>query len=177
MSNVTGAEQGVDYEREGRLDVSLLRELLPFDDYDFYLCGPQGFMQQMYDGLRALDINDTRIHAEAFGPSSLQRSASDTPSVVELTPISSESVPVMFMASTKEARWNPGDGSLLDLAEQRDLSPPFGCRGGSCGTCRTNILQGAVTYAQPPEFQVPSGEALICCAVPAAGTEPLHLEL
>jgi hypothetical protein len=177
LSNVTGAEQGVDYEREGRLNVGLLRELLPFDDYDFYLCGPQGFMQQMYDGLRALDINDARIHAEAFGPSSLQRSGAHSPSVVELAPISSESVPVMFMASTKEARWNPGDGSLLDLAEQRDLAPPFGCRGGSCGTCRTNILQGAVTYAQPPEFPVPTGEALICCAFPAAGTEPLHLEL
>jgi ferredoxin len=81
------------------------------------------------------------------------------------------------MASTKEARWNPGDGSLLDLAEQRDLAPPFGCRGGSCGTCRTNILQGAVTYARPPEFPIPTGEALICCAFPAAGSAPLHLEL
>ncbi|MFJ3486006.1 pyridoxamine 5'-phosphate oxidase family protein [Pseudomonas sp. NPDC090202] len=177
LSHIEGAEKGVDYDYEGRLNVGLLREQLPFDDYDFYLCGPQGFMQQMYDGLRALDINDSRIHAEAFGPSSLQRTGNNSQPVVELAPVSSESVAVMFMASTKEARWNPGDGSLLDLAEQRDLAPPFGCRGGSCGTCRTNILQGAVTYAQPPEFQVPAGEALICCAFPAAGTEPLHLEL
>lgn len=177
LSNVTDAEQGVDYEHEGRLSVGLLRELLPFDDYDFYLCGPKGFMQQMYDGLRALDVNDSRIHAEAFGPSNLQRALGDNPPPVEQVPVSSEPVPVTFKASTQEARWEPGSGSLLELAEQHDLTPIFGCRNGSCGTCRTTVLQGAVTYSKPPEFQLPQGEALICCAFPAAGTEPLQLEL
>lgn len=176
LSNVDGAEAGVDYEQEGRLNLDLLRERLPFDDYDFYLCGPAGFMQQMYDGLRGLDVSDSRIHAEAFGPSSLKRSGSLQAEVV-LAPVASESVPVLFMDSTKEARWNPGDGSLLELAEQRGLEPPFGCRAGSCGSCRTKVLQGAVTYAQAPEFAVADGEALICCAVPAAGTQALHLEL
>jgi len=40
------------------------------------------------------------------------------------------------------------------------------------------VLQGGVTYASPPSFAMPAGEALICCAVPAQGTgEALHLAL
>ena len=47
-------------------------------DKDFYLCGPQGFMQSMYDVLIGIGVKDEDIHAEAFGPSSLARQSSDT---------------------------------------------------------------------------------------------------
>lgn len=176
LSDITDA-QPADYDHEGRLSMDLLREHLPFDDYDFYLCGPQGFMQHLYDGLRGLNVSDTRIHAEAFGPSSLRRQVEAGAAAQALAPVSTESVPVVFMASTKEARWSPGSGSLLELAEQRDLEPAFGCRGGTCGTCRTKVLKGAVTYAHPVSFAVGQDEALICRALPAQGCGPLHLEL
>jgi ferredoxin-NADP reductase/predicted pyridoxine 5'-phosphate oxidase superfamily flavin-nucleotide-binding protein len=53
-----------------RIDIDLLREL-PKDDYDYYLCGPSGFMQSMYAALRELNVPDQRIRLESFGPSSL----------------------------------------------------------------------------------------------------------
>jgi uncharacterized protein len=71
--------------------------------------------------------------------------------------------------SGKEARWTPGGGSLLDLAESRGLTPEFSCRGGTCGTCRTRILEGQVTYLSPKTAATSAEEGLICCAVPAAG--------
>ncbi len=86
-------------------------------------------------------------------------------------------VPVLFMRSAKEARWIPGGGTLLELAEQRGPSPESSCRGGSCGTCRTRILGGSVAYTQTPTATVESDEALICCSVPAEGCTTLHLDL
>ena len=75
----------------------------------------------------------------------------------------------------------PEAGSLLDLAETRGLSHEFSCRKGHCGTCRTRILKGAVTYAKSPSYNVRDGEALICIAVPAATdagrVEAVHLDL
>lgn len=56
-----------------RLDVTRLRELLPVGDYDVYMCGPAGFMEDMYEALRKLDVPDQRIRFESFGPASLQR--------------------------------------------------------------------------------------------------------
>lgn len=178
LSDTRGAREKKDFDIAGRLDVALLRQTLPFDDYDFYLCGPPGFMQATYDGLRDLNIADGRIHAEAFGPAGLTRRKAPAQETGELslarTPATT-AVPVAFVRSGKEARWEPGAGSLLDLAEARGLNPEFGCRGGSCGTCRTRIIEGAVAYTISPDFKPAEHEALICRAVPAtqaSGGEP-----
>lgn len=165
-----GAVEGVDYEAAGRIDMALLRRILPFDDYDFYLCGPSGFMQSIHDGLRDLNVADARIHAEAFGPASLLRRTDTAPLTPRPKP-SSEAVPVAFTKSGKEARWTPESGSLLELAETRGLNPEFSCRSGSCGTCRTRILEGKVAYATPPAFETAENEALICRAAPAAADD------
>ncbi|PTR33951.1 hypothetical protein C8J98_102138 [Luteibacter sp. OK325] len=177
LGDTSGADEGTDFDVAGRLGMELLKQRLPFDDYDFFLCGPASFMQQMYDGLTALNVADARIHAEAFGSSSLKRVASKVGVPMELATAATSSVPVMFMRSAKEARWSPGTGSLLGLAEQRGLTPEYSCRGGTCGACSTKVISGQVTYPQPTELIPAAGEALICCAVPAEGSAPLHLDL
>ena len=180
LSDAEGATDGVDYEYTGRIDLALLKAGLSFDDYDFYLCGPAGFMQGLYDGLRGLNIADRRIHAEAFGPASLTRKFDDEAAARMRAP-ATKPVAIAFTASAKEARWTPDLGSLLELAESRGLQPAFSCRGGSCGSCRTRIVEGQVAYKTRPSFKVGDDEALICCAVPAApedgGGERLQLEL
>lgn len=174
-----GAHDSEASELDGRIDIPLLKALLPFDDYDFHLCGPSSFTQDLYDGLRGLNISDQRIHAESFGPSSLRRRLDLSSPVVALPSAATSAVPVLFEKSAKEARWNPQSGSLLELAESRGLSPEFSCRGGSCGTCKTRIVSGQVAYPQPPAELPESGQVLICCAIPAAadGAHMLVLDL
>ena len=167
LSDPGSAVEGVDHDVSGRIDMALLTRFLAFNDYDFYLCGPPPFTQALYDGLRKYGLGDARIHAEVFGPSSLRR----TPDVAAALPVrpalSARPVPVAFLDSLKEARWTPGSGTLLELAEARGLQPDFSCREGSCGTCRTRLVKGAVTYVREPTARVGADEVLICCAVPA----------
>jgi ferredoxin-NADP reductase/predicted pyridoxine 5'-phosphate oxidase superfamily flavin-nucleotide-binding protein len=177
LSDANGAREKEDYDTVGRVDMALLSATLPFGDYDFYLCGPGPFMQAVYDGLRDFNISNTRIHAEAFGPASLTRVADVGVPAIVLGAPSKETVPVAFTASAKEARWSPTSGSLLELAESRGLNPPFSCRAGSCGSCRTKIAEGEVTYHTAPSAEIGKDEALICCAVPAEGTTRLLLDL
>lgn len=182
LADPTDAEPRKDYEASGHIDMNLLRSLLPFDDFDFYLCGPPPFMQAMYDGLRGLNIHDTRIHAEAFGPASLQRSHDSQADLPELAPASMTETKVDFSSSGRSTIWKPDDfKTLLELAEDAGLAPEASCRGGNCGTCRTKILQGNVTYETRPSAKIAPDEALICCAIPAAAeddrTEPLVLAL
>ncbi|WP_298964278.1 pyridoxamine 5'-phosphate oxidase family protein [uncultured Methylobacterium sp.] len=169
-----GAVAGIDYDVAGRIDAALLAGLLSGGD-DVYLCGPPAFAQALHDALRGLDVGEDRIHAEAFGPSSLARtpSAGAPPRV----PAATGPVAVAFVGSGKEARWEPGAGTLLELAEARGLSPAFGCRTGTCGTCRTGLLAGAVAYGRAPAAPVAADEVLICCATPAEGSGPVHLAL
>lgn len=173
----TEAGAGEGYDLAGRIDVELLKRLLPLNDYDFYLCGPGSFTQALYDGLRKLRIPDDRIHAETFGPSTLVRDIEVSVPAPQQVPAASEAVKVLFASSGKEARWEPGSGTLLELAEARGLTPEFSCRGGSCGTCKTRLSRGQVHYLSQPAEPVGEGEVLICCAVPAQGSEPLVLEV
>jgi uncharacterized protein len=167
LSDPSDAREGSDYDASGRVDMALLTRFLPFNDYDFYLCGPPSFSQALYDGLRGYNIADSRIHAEHFGPSSFRRVADVGAAAPMRRAPSRKPVPVAFMNSLKEARWMPDGGTLLELAEARGLNPDFSCREGHCGTCRTKLLRGAITYVRDPAANVAGDEVLICCAVPA----------
>lgn len=158
------------YDTAGRIDASLLEAHLPFDDYDFYLCGPPAFMQTLYTGLRALQVNDERIHAEAFGPAALKRDQANGQTTRRRgQDPATEVTKVVFFQSASEASWTPGSGTLLELAEQHGLSPPYSCRAGSCGECRAKVIQGDVSYLFEPSYPVKESEALICCSVPSEG--------
>lgn len=163
-----GMTKGHDFEARGRVDPALLRSALSTETPNIYLCGPAPFMQSIYDSLRALGVTDEHIHAEAFGPAALRRESSSfgQPPL----PVATTAVPVRFSQSAKEVRWTPGSASLLELAEQMGLTPEFGCRAGSCGTCRTRVVEGQVSYTTQPAFHTAPHEALLCCAQPAQGT-------
>ncbi|WP_144579341.1 pyridoxamine 5'-phosphate oxidase family protein [Agrobacterium sp. DE0009] len=176
LSDTTDAEEGRDFDAAGRIDMAMLTRFLPFNDYDFYLCGPAQFTQGLYDGLRVLNIADNRIQAEAFGPSSLVRTGQSIAAVVSSVAQPSEKpVPVIFANSLKEARWTPGSGTLLELAEGRGLEPEFSCREGNCGTCRTKLVKGAVAYVKQPTAKIDADEVLLCCTVPAEQEGGLQL--
>ncbi len=154
---------GVTYDSKGRVDSGLLTALLPPGDYDFYLCGPSEFMNSLYSGLTATGVRPERIHYEAFGPGTvlkpeLPRKPSED--------WSASAVHVKFARSGVETTWSREDGTLLELAEEVGLAPPFGCRSGICGTCKTRIISGAVDYLDEPLADRGEGEILICCSVP-----------
>ena len=167
---------GVDFNGSGYITAGILKQTLPLDDYDFFLCGPPPFMQALYDTLRGLGVRDVRIFAEAFGPASLKRLPDEDALPIEPENEADEAV-VSFTTSGIEQVWNKGDATLLELAEDQGLYPDFGCRKGSCGTCLTKLKSGAVAYRTKPSAEHAPDEALICCAVPAKGSERIELEL
>ena len=71
-----------------------------------------------------------------------------------------------FALSGIEIPWSQEDGTLLELAEEAGLVPPFGCRSGICGTCKTRIVRGTVDYLVEPLAEHSRDEILLCCSVP-----------
>lgn len=159
----------------GRVNIDALRRSLPFDDYDFYLCGPEAFMRDLYDGLRAMNIADERIRFEAFGPSSLKRGPARTAADENVAREPTNGAPVTFARTGKTVSWQPQQGSLLDTAERCGIDAPFNCRSGTCGTCAARVLAGSVEYDEQPEFEVEANQALICVGHPATGGVTLDL--
>jgi ferredoxin-NADP reductase/phenylpropionate dioxygenase-like ring-hydroxylating dioxygenase large terminal subunit len=163
-----GDEIGVSHDSVGRVDIDLLQQLAPGGGCDFYLCGPSEFMNSLYHGLTGIGVRPERIHYESFGPGTvLKPDLPRKPFEERLT----DSVRVKFARSEIEATWSREDGTLLELAEEVGLAPAFGCRSGICGTCKTQILRGAVDYLDEPLADREEGEILICCSVPRAARD------
>lgn len=75
-------------------------------------------------------------------------------------------VEVVFVRSGKTCTWNPGIGSLLELAKSNNVSVPVGCRIGKCGKCLTAIKSGAVSHVRPLRNRPAIGWCLLCSSIP-----------
>ncbi|MBV8465865.1 MAG: 2Fe-2S iron-sulfur cluster binding domain-containing protein [Burkholderiales bacterium] len=160
----------------GRVDLALLKRLLPFNDYDFYLCGPGPFMRDLYEGLRGMMIPDERIRFESFGPSSVTRTTAPKDTVTDVA-----AAKVVFARSQRTLGWTLSDGSLLELAEAHGVPMQSDCRAGSCGTCAVRLVSGKVRYLQPVEAELETGQVLACSCAPQIAedgtTEPVVLDV
>ncbi len=55
-------------DQAGVVDTEVLRSWTPYQEAEFYFCGPKPFMQNVLAGLKELGVDDSRIHYEFFGP-------------------------------------------------------------------------------------------------------------
>jgi ferredoxin-NADP reductase/MOSC domain-containing protein YiiM len=125
-----------------------------------YICGPKLFKDDMKTKLRELGVSEGSIHSETF-------SSDSTPQPIL------QNGAIRFSKSKRSVKWNSEDGaslSILEIAEQAGLEPEYGCRVGSCGSCRVNLLKGSVVGGMQPD-----GSVRICCAKPAS--ESIEIEL
>jgi len=153
---------GSEYLHEGRVSVDLFREVLPSNNYDFYICGPGAFMQSITEGLKDWGVPDDKIHFETFGPSSVKKIAP----VAAPDAVNQPGYSIQFKKSGKVVNWTGASSNILELAEANGISIPSGCRAGSCGTCQVAVFSGDVAYLDKSDFQTNPGTKLTCIGTP-----------
>ncbi|WP_191603187.1 pyridoxamine 5'-phosphate oxidase family protein [Marinomonas algicola] len=163
-------KKGEQYDSFGRISADLLKQILPFDHFDFYLCGSVPFMRSLYSGLIATGVAKSNIYYEFFGEGSIEDNG------VEPTP-AAERAEIHFAKSNITAIWTPEEGTLLEFAEKQGLKPMYSCRTGNCGACSCKISAGDVSYANPTAYMPEEGKVLTCSALPAADTQIISLDL
>ena len=77
---------------------------------------------------------------------------------------------VTLMPSAKSFQVQEGE-TVLAAALRQGIHLPYGCRTGSCGTCRAHCLEGKSHYPEGAPLaltalQLDAGETLLCRAVP-----------
>ena len=159
-------KKGRDYHHEGRVTVELFKELLPSNNYEFFLCGPGAFMESITEDLRKWGVPDNWVHFEAFGPASVKRAAAPEAKVgVAFPPFGG--LDVTFAKSGRTLTWRGGGVSLLELAEEARVKIDAGCRAGNCGSCIVAIKSGKVEYIGSHGADVEEGSCLACICRPA----------
>ena len=162
-------EPGEHPDLTGRLDLAALGDV-PLDA-DFYLCGPDAFMQAVGAALAARGVPPDRVSTEAFGAVAVY--ASGIVSAGSRAPHPPDGPPgagptVTFVRSRLVVPWDDRYPSLLDLADACDVPVGFGCRTGVCHNCESGLLAGEVRYRPDPLEPPPDGRVLVCCSRPAS---------
>lgn len=161
---------GADFDFSGRITIEGLEKIGVPRDADFYLCGPQSFMDDLSAGLVAWGVPRHQVHFEIFGAQkAITPGIADAPHPPPHAPEGPEgSGPrISFARSGLSVRWDEKFPSLLDFAEACDVPVRWSCRIGVCHTCESGLIAGNVAY-QPDPLEPPAqGNLLICCSRPA----------
>jgi ferredoxin-NADP reductase len=154
---------GKDYQHQGYSSVSLLKDFLPSNNFEFFICGPPKMMESAAASLAEWGVPKNRINFEAFGAPAKKKIVS--PVLKEETKMFGK-LKVTFNRSNKTVPWDPSCESLLDFAEKKGIDISSGCRSGSCGTCLIAVKTGKVTYLGSHDAPGEEGSCLTCICKP-----------
>lgn len=164
ITDVAIAESGIVYHK-GRVDIDLLKQVLPGNNYRYFICGPEGMMTSLDADLRSWGVSGDKVHWEAFGESDVAPDFSSSASELRIT----------YGATGHSIPWR-GEKSIRAAAranKHREKKVQYACGQGKCGCCLTALKSGEVAYPgiQPAFGGLQEGYCLPCIAVPKTPIE------
>lgn len=162
---------------DGFVDADRIRAILHDTDVsEFYICGPEAFMELVEKTLASADVHQELIYVERFvspvDPDREDMSAVD-PGALDAP----DSFSLWLNGRSRTVPYTRGK-TLLECAHEAGLDPPHSCESGFCGSCMCAVKTGRVhmrTHEALSERDVARGVALMCQSVPASA-EPLELD-
>lgn len=168
----------------GRLNQSNILKLLeelPVDDLrrtEFYICGPDGLMDEARGALRILNVPTEQVHKESFATATSPETHGE---VVEEEPTSAPGHPevtVLYEGSEYKFTVEPHQ-SILEAALELDIDLPYSCQAGMCTACMGRCLSGKVHLDEEDglaESELQAGYILTCVAHPLTNDVVIEIE-
>ena len=163
------SRQNVDQCMFGRIERSMVNFIvknkykeIPFDA--FYLCGPETMIEEVKNTLLDNGIKENDIHFELF--------TSEEPGTLNEDHSGQTKVSITLDEETFSFLM-PQDKSVLDMALDHGLDPPYSCKGGICSTCIAKLKEGNVEMKKNmvlTDGELEQGFILTCQSHPTTPT-------
>jgi ring-1,2-phenylacetyl-CoA epoxidase subunit PaaE len=161
----------------GRLNRKMLLTILEklkisnTSNTEFYLCGPEGLMEEAKATLQILQVPSNQIFKESFvssGHNAINTGAGSTAEEENNTTIQDQSVTILFEGQQYVVEVTK-DKTILEAALNQDIDLPFSCQAGLCTACRGKCLSGKVHLDEREglsDAEVAQGYVLTCVGHP-----------
>jgi 3-ketosteroid 9alpha-monooxygenase subunit B len=162
---------------QGQLDAAqLAAHVRGFEEGEFYVCGPEPFMDLVEKTLTHLGVHAELVYTERFvSPVDPDRAAAERS--VEPALEAPEAFSLWLHGRSRTVPYVK-DKTLLECAHLAGLQPASSCESGFCGSCMAHVNTGSVhmrRHEALSERDLSRGVALLCQSVPAS-REPLELD-
>jgi 3-ketosteroid 9alpha-monooxygenase subunit B len=161
----------------GYLTAVEIRALLHHTDIsEFYVCGPEPFMELIETALAEAGVHEELVYIERFvSPADPDRVDVDAADVAALE--APDTFSLWLNGRSRTVSYLKGK-TLLQCAQAAGLQPAHSCESGYCGSCMAHVKTGKVhmrTHEALSGRDIARGVALLCQSVPAS-SEPLELD-
>ncbi len=159
-------------ENSGRLSKTTITKLLQdFKIIDlakahFFVCGPQGMMDEAFSALEGLKVPTINIRKESF-----YSAPSNEDSNTNVKTSSSEGnveVNIKYNKQVYKVNVAPGQ-TILEAALNQDIDLPYSCQSGMCTACMGKCKSGEVEMEDPDGLsanEIKQGFVLTCVGKP-----------
>ena len=171
---------------------------LPFqeDRTEYFLCGPQGMMDNILHALRSMDIHGSMIHKESFviekkekkkpSPASKPKVTADWDEAAlpgayqngQETVSETHEVTIHYDGETYRFAVEP-ESSILETALALDIDLPYSCQSGLCTACMGKCTSGRMKLDEEDslaEEDLKAGYVLTCVGHPLTSDVVIEIE-
>jgi ring-1,2-phenylacetyl-CoA epoxidase subunit PaaE len=166
---------------KGRLSQSLIIKMLEsfgrldFSQAEYFICGPDGMMQEAQNALRILNVSEDKIKKESFVSSV---SADSTGEVVETSQSATQEVMIIYSGSEYKFVVPKGK-TILEAALDLNIDLPYSCQSGMCTACMGKCKSGKVHLDHPDglsDKEIAQGFVLTCVGTPVSGNVVIEID-
>ena len=143
---------------------------------EYYMCGPQGFMEIVEFTLNGLGVANDKINKEYFKAKEKVEEADDEEVSEEII----DREVTIVLDDEENTFMVPADENILEAAIDNDLDPPYSCQAGVCTACRAMCVSGKVKMDEMEglsDEEIEEGYVLACQAHPLTDNVKLEFSL
>ena len=144
-----------------------------FEKDFFYMCGPDGMMDEMHKIYKLFEVPDKHIFYERFNAP-----GQDDDELLENLPqLKKQTVTVLYDGETHVFEVEPHQ-TILEAALDLDIDLPYSCQAGMCTACLGKCLEGQVKMDEDEgltDKEISEGYVLTC--VSRAMSEGIIIEI
>jgi ring-1,2-phenylacetyl-CoA epoxidase subunit PaaE len=170
MADATESQENI-----GLLDRKMVLRLLEnlrvpgYDQESYYMCGPEGMMNEVRDALQFMSVPANQVFKESFTvPTTQEDHGADVAAAAETDEIIARTVTILYEGKEYQVEVEP-DETILEAGLKADIDLPYSCQAGLCTACIGKCLSGRVHLDEREglsDAEIEKGYVLNCVGHP-----------